>query len=402
MDDELDVLADQPPEHAFGIAHHRIQVQREGTYDLLAAEGQQLTGEAGGVFPGFADLQNVFAEGIERTQAVRQQRGVSVDDHENVVEIVGHATGQPADAFQFLRLAELFPKVFLLHRGPPAFSGIVHRAQEADAYAARAEDGCDADIPALSPGRKGCGLLPPDDVLFRDSLAVFRQHQGERRLRDHLMYEFPDHLRGGKTGHSQECGVDVDEAVLFAGFDRQEKQRVSHALIDGGDLAVAVLNFLVCLAEGLLMGEVFDEVFVVQGGSIGGGNLPAGHGYPEEFAILALELTFQSADKVLLAGTAGRPGPQLTRHIGNRFDHFARGIVAKHPGKGRIGGKQAAVRSRPEDAYRRVIENATVLLLQNCQCIMPANRHRSRTRAYLPYVCMKNCTPYGGFVPYQT
>ncbi len=115
------------------------------------------------------------------------------------------------------------------------------------------------------------------------------------------------------------------------------------------------------------MGEVFDEVFVVQGGSIRGGNLPAGHGYPEEFAILALELTFQSADEVLLAGTAGRPGPQLTRYVGNRVDHFTRGIVAKHPGKGRIGGEQAAVGSRPEDAYRRVIENATVLLLQNCQ-----------------------------------
>ena len=43
----------------------------------------------------------------------REQRGVAVNDGENVVEIVRHAAGELADGFHFLRLAQLLLQPFL-------------------------------------------------------------------------------------------------------------------------------------------------------------------------------------------------------------------------------------------------------------------------------------------------
>ena len=46
--DELDVLADEPPEHGLDTGHHRVEVQDAQLEDLLAAEGQEMARQGGG------------------------------------------------------------------------------------------------------------------------------------------------------------------------------------------------------------------------------------------------------------------------------------------------------------------------------------------------------------------
>ena len=45
---QLDVRADQPPEHLFDLDHVSIEVEHDRGQDLLAAEREELPGQAGG------------------------------------------------------------------------------------------------------------------------------------------------------------------------------------------------------------------------------------------------------------------------------------------------------------------------------------------------------------------
>ena len=42
-----------------------------------------------------------------RSERVQHELGVGTDDHQKVIEIVGHASGQPPDGIHFLRLLQL-------------------------------------------------------------------------------------------------------------------------------------------------------------------------------------------------------------------------------------------------------------------------------------------------------
>jgi hypothetical protein len=48
-----------------------------------------------------------FVHGAALFQLVEQHLGVSVDDHQQVVEVVGDAAGETANGIHFLRLAKL-------------------------------------------------------------------------------------------------------------------------------------------------------------------------------------------------------------------------------------------------------------------------------------------------------
>ena len=52
---QLDVLADQAPQHLLDLGHEAIEVEHDRGQDLLAAERQQLAGKAGGALAGFVN-----------------------------------------------------------------------------------------------------------------------------------------------------------------------------------------------------------------------------------------------------------------------------------------------------------------------------------------------------------
>ena len=85
-----------------------VQVEHLGLQHLAAAEGQQLAGQAGGALAGVADLVDAAAaRGSSGGQLVEHHAAVAADDGQQVVEVVRHAAGQPADGFHLLRLAQL-------------------------------------------------------------------------------------------------------------------------------------------------------------------------------------------------------------------------------------------------------------------------------------------------------
>ena len=109
--DELDVLADDAPEHVLERQHRHVEVEHLRHQHLTAAEGQQLARQRGGAIGGALDaLQQppprrmVQAFGAERL-------GVAADHLQQVVEVVGHAAGQPAERADLLRAPQLLGQI---------------------------------------------------------------------------------------------------------------------------------------------------------------------------------------------------------------------------------------------------------------------------------------------------
>ncbi len=74
---------------------------------LLAAESQQLPGEVGGAAGSFLDLIHIAAQGMLGRQRIQHQLGVGTDDHQQIVEVMRHASGQSPDRIHLLRLLQL-------------------------------------------------------------------------------------------------------------------------------------------------------------------------------------------------------------------------------------------------------------------------------------------------------
>ena len=64
-------------------------------------------GEATGTLASFPDLRNILRQWVARAKRLEEELGVSVDDSQEVVEVVGDATRQPADGLHLERLAQL-------------------------------------------------------------------------------------------------------------------------------------------------------------------------------------------------------------------------------------------------------------------------------------------------------
>ena len=81
-----------------------VQVQQRRLDDFLAAEGQQLAREPRGTRASLLNFRNVSLARIVRIE-IRQQQLAEPENHgQQIVEVVGHAAGQPSDGFHLLRL----------------------------------------------------------------------------------------------------------------------------------------------------------------------------------------------------------------------------------------------------------------------------------------------------------
>ena len=93
---ELDVLADQPAQHAAPCrTTTSFRSSTPGSSTCSPAERQQLPGQRGGALRGAADLRHVAAGGARRARCRPARRSrVAEDDGEQVVEVVRDAAGQ--------------------------------------------------------------------------------------------------------------------------------------------------------------------------------------------------------------------------------------------------------------------------------------------------------------------
>jgi hypothetical protein len=103
---ELDVLADQPPQHLVHLAHHDVQVEHPGLQHLLATEGQELARETGRALGRLDDFTDLARERVAARQAAGDHVPVPHDDAQ-YVEVVRHPAGQAPDGLHLLRLPKL-------------------------------------------------------------------------------------------------------------------------------------------------------------------------------------------------------------------------------------------------------------------------------------------------------
>jgi hypothetical protein len=100
--DQLNVLADQAPQHPVHSCDHLIQIQGLRLNYLLPAEGEQLTGEIAGALTGGLDFFQVRAHRVSRAQVGNQQAAVAHHYRKQVVEVVGDPARQSPNRFDFL------------------------------------------------------------------------------------------------------------------------------------------------------------------------------------------------------------------------------------------------------------------------------------------------------------
>src|ERR1019366_9094537 len=80
VNQQLDLLAQQAPQHAFAIADDLIHTDDARLRDLAAAEREQLPGQRDGPVGGLQDLLRVPPQWVEWGQLRKQQRIVPGDD----------------------------------------------------------------------------------------------------------------------------------------------------------------------------------------------------------------------------------------------------------------------------------------------------------------------------------
>ena len=104
---QFDVFANQPRKQASHVRDRVIQIHHLRLQHLQAAESQKLACQAGSAIRRALNLLNFPGVFVRGRQRIAKKFGVSLDHHEKVVEIMGHAACQSAHRFHLLRLPEL-------------------------------------------------------------------------------------------------------------------------------------------------------------------------------------------------------------------------------------------------------------------------------------------------------
>jgi hypothetical protein len=178
------VVADQALEHHPHVGDDGVEVDQRRRDDLLAAEGQQLAGQARGARAGFLNLGNVRPAVIFALAVGEQQLAEPQNHGQEIVEIMGDTARELSDGVQLLGLAELLleGETFRdVERDPDA----AHRlAALAEVDAARPAQPADLAIRAeraMLFGKVGAGVIRRR--YRRDERrAIERVHVGDERL----------------------------------------------------------------------------------------------------------------------------------------------------------------------------------------------------------------------------
>src|SRR5206468_6816897 len=85
---ELNILADQSPQHLVHVGDCVVQIQRQGLQNLLSPESQKLPGQVGGPITGLLDFFEVSFDRRITFDSLQRQTAVAVDRGEQVVKVV--------------------------------------------------------------------------------------------------------------------------------------------------------------------------------------------------------------------------------------------------------------------------------------------------------------------------
>ena len=205
---EGDALGQRAPEHRPQLPEELVEPKLRRLNRAAPGEGEQLTGERRSALRGPLDLREVIGARIAGRQPFGQKIGVVGDDREDVVEVVGHPAGEPAETLEPLGLMQPCLEVGTAPLGLDTLGLVANDrgdpAGDAGGVADRRRGDRDVDERAVLPlahrvqhrdddgalGRRheaGDLRLPLGHLLWRD--------QDRRRLADHLGPRIAEHPR---------------------------------------------------------------------------------------------------------------------------------------------------------------------------------------------------------------
>ncbi len=100
--DQLDVFANESPQHSIQIEDDRVEIDRLGLSHLPPCEGQKLAAEVRSSEDCVLDLQHIVDGGVIGVEARPHQSRVAHDRREGVVEVMGEPSGQTANSLHLL------------------------------------------------------------------------------------------------------------------------------------------------------------------------------------------------------------------------------------------------------------------------------------------------------------
>src|SRR6266446_2588076 len=127
QDFELDIFPDQATQQNLHFLQRICEIEDSGLNQLLAAESEELTGQVGCGNARLPDYFQFLNGGVTRWKGVNDDVRIPQDPGQQIVEIVGHAAGEPAEGVHPLRQPELL--LHLFSRG-----GIHYRAGDEDTF----------------------------------------------------------------------------------------------------------------------------------------------------------------------------------------------------------------------------------------------------------------------------
>ena len=166
MVDEADVFSQHLRQRVTRIRHQGIDIHEARGEYLLTAKRQELASEGGGPLRGIPDDLHRFHDELPVRRVDAEHVAVPHDDHQDVVEVMGDASGEPSDRLHLLGLDELLLQVAPLGDVLPGAE-----AAEQVAGVIRQE--------RIVPGDEPLSSLPGDDMILvvRDGLRVVHQRR---------------------------------------------------------------------------------------------------------------------------------------------------------------------------------------------------------------------------------
>jgi len=228
---DADVFVDGAREETEDFLDGLVKVYGDVLVFSLSGESEELGGEVRGAFSGQLDGAGGLVAGAARRAFELEYAGVTEYCGEEVVEVVGDASGKAADGVQPLGLAKLFFQA-------AAFGDVGHECDEADLVAAGVEDGGGGKTDDMM----GAVLCDARGTVFgmRDVRGGFPDGVEKRLLpsdRDDRV-GFSDGFVFGPTEDADSGGVPEGD---FA-FDVEDDDREWRALNDGGEELVQLFE----------------------------------------------------------------------------------------------------------------------------------------------------------------
>jgi hypothetical protein len=234
---ELDIFSYEAPvdtERAFDLFVH---IERDGADDLLPAEHEELLSEGPGAVGGLEDFLDLVFLGFVEVGVLVEEFGVSLDDREQVIEVVGDAAGEAADRLHFGGLEELRAELVLFFFGFAAVGEVLEDAELAGGVAELDFGYADFDWYGLAVGLEDFAFA--DDESAFEAVLAFGGEDMVQGASHHVTVALVGHVTEGLVAVDDALGGCIDEGHPFCAA----LEEVAVALFTFAEGGVGVVEF---------------------------------------------------------------------------------------------------------------------------------------------------------------